>query len=163
MFYYTFFFNDTATNEIYTYWHTLSLHDALPIAGLSILKVTGTRTRPATGLPSLSAGWNVHFCTAPSVTWSNTPAGSYFSTRASETLPSAATSTITTTLPVVLAATASAGYFGGAVILDWISTCAGTSARGVSGRACGRGAACAARAASATTRSAGREIGRAHV
>src|SRR3546814_984229 len=25
-----FFFNDTATTEIYTYWHTLSLHDALP-------------------------------------------------------------------------------------------------------------------------------------
>ena len=27
----TFFFNDTATTEIYTYVHTLSLHDALPI------------------------------------------------------------------------------------------------------------------------------------
>src|SRR3546814_1315997 len=26
-----FFFNDTATTEIYTYGHTLSLHDALPI------------------------------------------------------------------------------------------------------------------------------------
>src|SRR3546814_6694256 len=26
-----FFFNCTATTEIYTYWHTLSLHDALPI------------------------------------------------------------------------------------------------------------------------------------
>src|SRR3546814_15451398 len=26
-----FFFNDTATTEIYTYAHTLSLHDALPI------------------------------------------------------------------------------------------------------------------------------------
>src|SRR3546814_1036640 len=26
-----FFFNDKATNEIYTYGHTLSLHDALPI------------------------------------------------------------------------------------------------------------------------------------
>src|SRR3546814_11059232 len=25
------FFNDTATTEIYTYGHTLSLHDALPI------------------------------------------------------------------------------------------------------------------------------------
>src|SRR3546814_20126506 len=25
------FFNDTATTEIYTYLHTLSLHDALPI------------------------------------------------------------------------------------------------------------------------------------
>src|SRR3546814_16058298 len=28
-----FFFNDTATTEIYTYGHTLSLHDALPIFG----------------------------------------------------------------------------------------------------------------------------------
>src|SRR3546814_17617950 len=28
-----FFFKDTATTEIYTYWHTLSLHDALPIFG----------------------------------------------------------------------------------------------------------------------------------
>src|SRR3546814_14504876 len=28
-----FFFNDTATTGIYTYWHTLSLHDALPICG----------------------------------------------------------------------------------------------------------------------------------
>src|SRR3546814_10860713 len=27
---YFFFFNDTATTEIYTYCHTLSLHDALP-------------------------------------------------------------------------------------------------------------------------------------
>src|SRR3546814_11415901 len=27
----SFFFNDTATTEIYTYLHTLSLHDALPI------------------------------------------------------------------------------------------------------------------------------------
>src|SRR3546814_10078110 len=29
-----FCFNDTATTEIYTYCHTLSLHDALPIFGL---------------------------------------------------------------------------------------------------------------------------------
>src|SRR3546814_14991749 len=32
MFVYFFFFNDTATTEIYTYLHTLSLHDALPIS-----------------------------------------------------------------------------------------------------------------------------------
>src|SRR3546814_18659845 len=30
--YYHFFFNDTATTEIDTYCHTLSLHDALPIS-----------------------------------------------------------------------------------------------------------------------------------
>src|SRR3546814_5272794 len=31
-----FFFNDTATTEIYTYWHTLSLHDALPISRMAL-------------------------------------------------------------------------------------------------------------------------------
>src|SRR3546814_18225410 len=31
LFCFIFFFNDTATTEIYTYCHTLSLHDALPI------------------------------------------------------------------------------------------------------------------------------------
>src|SRR3546814_17308432 len=31
VFFILFFFNDTATTEIYTYCHTLSLHDALPI------------------------------------------------------------------------------------------------------------------------------------
>src|SRR3546814_12704751 len=30
-----FFFNDTATTEIYTYGHTLALHDALPISAKS--------------------------------------------------------------------------------------------------------------------------------
>src|SRR6059058_6668233 len=40
MFFFFFFFNDTATTEIYTSLHTLSLHDALPIA---------TRPRWATG------------------------------------------------------------------------------------------------------------------
>src|SRR3546814_7100687 len=37
------FFNDTATTEIYTYWPTLSLHDALPIylASLGCLHRSG--------------------------------------------------------------------------------------------------------------------------
>jgi hypothetical protein len=30
-----FFFNDTATTEIYTFTDTLSLHDALPISNLT--------------------------------------------------------------------------------------------------------------------------------
>src|SRR3546814_7856021 len=34
MSYIIFFFNDPATTEIYTYGHTLSLHDALPISQL---------------------------------------------------------------------------------------------------------------------------------
>src|SRR3546814_9560251 len=32
------FFNDTAPTEIYTYGHTLSLHDALPIFGQQIIE-----------------------------------------------------------------------------------------------------------------------------
>src|SRR3546814_5871642 len=36
------FFNDTATTEIYTYGHTLSLHDALPIWSTTI----SARSRP---------------------------------------------------------------------------------------------------------------------
>src|SRR3546814_11763035 len=35
---YYFFFNDTATTEIYTYCHTLSLHDALPICLVLVLR-----------------------------------------------------------------------------------------------------------------------------
>src|SRR3546814_19922946 len=38
-----FFFNDTATTEIYTYLHTLSLHDALPICD----RVAAAVGRPA--------------------------------------------------------------------------------------------------------------------
>src|SRR3546814_16524061 len=34
-----FFFNDTATTEIYTYGHTLSLHDALPICRLQAASI----------------------------------------------------------------------------------------------------------------------------
>src|SRR3546814_5614572 len=34
-----FFFNDTATTESYTYGHTLSLHDALPISSAQGLMV----------------------------------------------------------------------------------------------------------------------------
>src|SRR3546814_1818791 len=36
MFLCLFFFNDTTTTEIYTYLHTLSLHDALPISGVLV-------------------------------------------------------------------------------------------------------------------------------
>src|SRR3546814_14818978 len=45
-----FFFNYTATNEIYTYLHTLSLHDALPIYGADRAHVV---------VPLLSAGSRV--------------------------------------------------------------------------------------------------------
>src|SRR3546814_5285090 len=38
-----FFFNDTATTEIYTYGHTLSLHDALPIS----IRPTNAQQAPA--------------------------------------------------------------------------------------------------------------------
>src|SRR3546814_15680323 len=40
--YVVFFFHDSATTEIYTYGHTLSLHDALPIS----LRAVGGASRP---------------------------------------------------------------------------------------------------------------------
>src|SRR3546814_17817761 len=40
-----FFFNDTATTEIYTYGHTLSLHDALPISKSAALRTRETSRR----------------------------------------------------------------------------------------------------------------------
>src|SRR3546814_20201670 len=43
-----FFFNDTATTEIYTYGHTLSLHDALPISATSPTGPVGCSTTSGT-------------------------------------------------------------------------------------------------------------------
>src|SRR3546814_10886135 len=40
-----FFFNDTATTEIYTYCHTLSLHDALPITSARRCKTVNDRLK----------------------------------------------------------------------------------------------------------------------
>src|SRR3546814_19061975 len=40
-----FFFNDAATTEIYTYGHTLSLHDALPIFHLPCVQRPAERAR----------------------------------------------------------------------------------------------------------------------
>src|SRR3546814_16788409 len=45
-----FLYNDTATTEIYTYLHTLSLHDALPICRIS--------THPNAGLPNAFAEYD---------------------------------------------------------------------------------------------------------
>src|SRR3546814_4421428 len=53
-----FFVNDTATTEIYTYRHTLSLHDALPISPRSIGPTSGARPPrcwAARGLPATAA------------------------------------------------------------------------------------------------------------
>src|SRR2546430_11623490 len=44
--YYFFFFNDTATTEIYT----LSLHDALPISGLPHFRVHADRSESGNGV-----------------------------------------------------------------------------------------------------------------
>src|SRR5881394_2417885 len=45
-----FFFNDTATTEIYTGWYTLSLHDALPICRSDIHSYEGRRPNPCPGI-----------------------------------------------------------------------------------------------------------------
>src|SRR3546814_8778242 len=47
-----FFFHDTATTEIYTYCHTLSLHDALPI---SISQATRLAARAEREISRVSA------------------------------------------------------------------------------------------------------------
>src|SRR3546814_14959584 len=52
------FFNDTATTEIYTYLHTLSLHDALPIYGKlsDCLNLFHWSTASASGSAGMLAG-----------------------------------------------------------------------------------------------------------
>src|SRR3546814_2410145 len=47
-----FFFNDTATTEIYTYLHTLSLHDALPICPPRIEDLPGDPANAVSRVPS---------------------------------------------------------------------------------------------------------------
>src|SRR3546814_17376014 len=42
--YFYFFFNATATTEIYSYLHTLSLHDALPISMRSSVRALASAT-----------------------------------------------------------------------------------------------------------------------
>src|SRR3546814_15427133 len=47
-----FFLNDTATTEIYTYCHTLSLHDALPICFLTVPNIYMDKIAVGPGLPA---------------------------------------------------------------------------------------------------------------
>src|SRR3546814_20762946 len=42
-----FFFNDTATSKSYTYGHTLSLHDALPISSVQGARCAIDQYKPA--------------------------------------------------------------------------------------------------------------------
>src|SRR3546814_20869472 len=55
-----FFVNDTASTEIYTYGHTLSLHDALPISSARCLSVSSicpgeySEITPSSGIPCAS-------------------------------------------------------------------------------------------------------------
>src|SRR5213594_5184221 len=51
-----FFFNDTATTEIYTSVHTLSLHDALPISAALPSLFDAPPARRAFPRPALVAG-----------------------------------------------------------------------------------------------------------
>src|SRR3546814_17352571 len=56
MSFYFFFFNDTATTEIYTYRHTLSLHDALPILFQCSKTAVGAYRHAFTGVEGHPAG-----------------------------------------------------------------------------------------------------------
>src|SRR3546814_17301475 len=61
-----FFFNDTATTEIYTYGHTLSLHDALPIFGPTKNPFSWPcKVKPRPSITS-SAPSSAHFAIQPS-------------------------------------------------------------------------------------------------
>src|SRR3546814_3220972 len=54
-----FFFNDTATTEIYTYLHTLSLHDALPILSLRTRALTSSALRvKSSRMRRMRSRWN---------------------------------------------------------------------------------------------------------
>src|SRR3546814_7014274 len=54
-----FFFNDTATTEIYTYLHTLSLHDALPIFLAALAPVSMLAVVPSGWYPFGPVKWLV--------------------------------------------------------------------------------------------------------
>src|SRR3546814_10121709 len=54
-----FFFYDTATTEIYTYGHTLSLHDALPISKGTIGRMHALSTTAMAVLGVIMALWLV--------------------------------------------------------------------------------------------------------
>src|SRR3546814_18320792 len=62
-----FCFNETATTEIYTYLHTLSLHDALPIscAGLHRALAHTPANRIDAGLGQVNLGYHAHRYTQP--------------------------------------------------------------------------------------------------
>src|SRR3546814_6951597 len=76
-----FCFNDTATTEIYTYGHTLSLHDALPILrqalihnsawrGYSYASISGQcAARPSQSAPGLDVRWPARCVSGPCATW----------------------------------------------------------------------------------------------
>src|SRR3546814_17985785 len=71
------FFNHTATTEIYTYLHTLSLHDALPIcasasAAWLVCPATTCRCRRAAARPWKKSSPT---CTRTAATWPTPASG----------------------------------------------------------------------------------------
>src|SRR3546814_2176397 len=55
-----FCFNDTATTEIYTYLHTLSLHDALPIFTVTVATPSSARSASASAVCPASNSARLH-------------------------------------------------------------------------------------------------------
>src|SRR3546814_17080397 len=53
----SFVFNDTATTEIYTYLHTLSLHDALPISRSATISPGATARSTPRKTSIVSSPW----------------------------------------------------------------------------------------------------------
>src|SRR3546814_15431508 len=57
-----FFFKDKATTEIYTYRHTLSLHDALPILALAASYLGATLVPLNTWYKQTELAWTLRHC-----------------------------------------------------------------------------------------------------
>src|SRR3546814_11702394 len=73
MFFVIFFFNDTATTEIYTYLHTLSPHDALPISvGKPLIGDIHILDEEGNELPPGEAG-TIYFGGGPPYEYHNAP------------------------------------------------------------------------------------------
>src|SRR3546814_5798814 len=71
-----FFFNDTSTTEIYTYGHTLSLHDALPISRPTTMPTWWWSTPAASSTRRWQSRWTRSARRWPGTARSSSPARS---------------------------------------------------------------------------------------
>src|SRR3546814_7890769 len=90
--FFIFFFNDTATTEIYTYLHTLSLHDALPIFCDNVARSSGalcaadTMNAATAFVVGGSGGLGSAICRSLAAEWNSIVIGYRSNRKAAETL-----------------------------------------------------------------------------